>query len=185
MSDDIFFNKVRSTMANYSPDVPGSVYSGMRRKLWLSHFVRLDMTRFNVWYILLIGGLAAGSMATMSNASSEAFKATTYRVELNGSPLMTWVSPESDDQIASSTGAPECSSASPSGFLKTCTLPESTEQVILITPLIADEDAPESIATSPEHKSELLPATEVINEKPATKTPKGRPLKVNRLHNKN
>ena len=49
MSEDRFFQHVRSTMADYRPEVPEAVYSSVRKKLWWSNFTRLSATRFNVW----------------------------------------------------------------------------------------------------------------------------------------
>jgi hypothetical protein len=67
MSDDRFYNEVRSTMANFQPEVPASAYSGMRKKLWWSNFTKLSATRFNVWYLAI---LATGAAVAL-NLSSE------------------------------------------------------------------------------------------------------------------
>jgi cytoskeletal protein RodZ len=71
MSEDRFFQQVNAAMTDYSPEVPASVYTGMRKKLWWSNFTRLSATRFNVWYaaLILTGGLAwfaAGNAKTSS-----------------------------------------------------------------------------------------------------------------------
>lgn len=73
MSEDRFYQQVRSTMTDYSEDVPASVYAAMRKKLWWSNFMQLNVTRFNVWYALaIVAGLAAyaswGSSATVANS---------------------------------------------------------------------------------------------------------------------
>lgn len=60
MSEDRFFNQVRETLHDYAPEVPQSVYGAMRRKLWWSNFTKLSVTRFNVWYAILI--MAAGGI---------------------------------------------------------------------------------------------------------------------------
>ena len=59
MSEDRFFQQVNAAMTDYRPEVPASVYAGMRKKLWWSNFTRLSATRFNVWYaaLLVTGGL--------------------------------------------------------------------------------------------------------------------------------
>ena len=54
MSEDRFFQNIRSALVEYSPEVPHSVYTGMRKKLWWSNFTRISATRFNVWYAALI-----------------------------------------------------------------------------------------------------------------------------------
>lgn len=67
MSEDRFYNQVRSTMANYQPEVPASAYSGMRNKLWWSNFTKMSATRFNVWYLAI---LVTGAAVAL-NLSSE------------------------------------------------------------------------------------------------------------------
>lgn len=62
MSEDRFFQHVRSTMADYRPEVPEAVYSSVRKKLWWSNFTRLSATRFNVWYVAI---LLTGSVGVM------------------------------------------------------------------------------------------------------------------------
>ena len=74
MSEDRFYQQVRSTMTDYSEDVPTSVYAGMRKKLWWSNFMQLNITRFNVWYALaIVSGLAAyaswGPSATVAETA--------------------------------------------------------------------------------------------------------------------
>ena len=54
MSEDRFFQNIRSTMVEFRPEVPQSVYSGMRKKLWWSNFTKISATRFNLWYAVLI-----------------------------------------------------------------------------------------------------------------------------------
>ena len=54
MSEDRFFNQVNATMTDYRPEVPESVYVGMRKKLWWSNFTRLNATRFNIWYLAVL-----------------------------------------------------------------------------------------------------------------------------------
>ena len=78
MSEDRFFQQVNATMADYRPEVPESVYTGMRRKLWWSNFTRLSVTRFNVWYltILLVGasiGLSYMSASVQTISESDSF----------------------------------------------------------------------------------------------------------------
>ena len=54
MSEDRFFQNIRSTMVEYRPEVPQSAYTGMRKKLWWSNFTKISATRFNIWYAALI-----------------------------------------------------------------------------------------------------------------------------------
>jgi hypothetical protein len=54
MSEDRFFQNIRSVLVEYKPEVPQSVYTGVRKKLWWSNFTRISATRFNIWYAVLI-----------------------------------------------------------------------------------------------------------------------------------
>lgn len=64
MSEERFYNQFREKLQNYAPEVPAGVYAGMRRKLWWSNFTRLSVTRFNLWYTLLITGIAGVVLTT-------------------------------------------------------------------------------------------------------------------------
>jgi len=70
MSEDRFFQQVNAAMSDYSPEVPASVYAGMRKKLWWSNFTRLSATRFNVWYaaLILTGGFMWFTIGTAKQA---------------------------------------------------------------------------------------------------------------------
>lgn len=74
MSEDRFYNQVRTTMANYQPEVPASAYNGMRQKLWWSNFTKLSATRFNIWYlgILISGAVAAWAVVPQSSTGDAA-----------------------------------------------------------------------------------------------------------------
>jgi len=54
MSEDRFFQNIHSVLVEYKPEVPHSVYTGVRKKLWWSNFTRISATRFNIWYAVLI-----------------------------------------------------------------------------------------------------------------------------------
>ena len=91
MSEDRFYQQVRSTMTDYSEDVPTSVYAGMRKKLWWSNFIQLNITRFNVWYALaIVCGLAAyaswGPSATVAQ-SDQAILVTPIEVVVSAPDL--------------------------------------------------------------------------------------------------
>ncbi|MBX7052712.1 MAG: hypothetical protein K1X54_11800 [Flavobacteriales bacterium] len=59
MSDERFFQQVKSSLHDYQPAVDASVYSGMRRKLWWSNFTKLSFARFNMYYLLLLLGTSS------------------------------------------------------------------------------------------------------------------------------
>jgi len=72
MSEDRFFQQVNSVMSNYRPEVPETVYAGMRKKLWWSNFTRFSYTSLNVWYLLIafVAGVT-GLMLSQGSAISE------------------------------------------------------------------------------------------------------------------
>jgi len=116
MSEDRFFQQVNAAMTDYSPEVPASVYAGMRKKLWWSNFTRLSATRFNVWYaaLILAGGLvlfAIGNPKTGSNAAEAASVSEEASIE----PPVVETSEDRQNQLpASSTTAEnstQCASA--------------------------------------------------------------------------
>jgi len=72
MSEDRFYSQVRAAMSEHRPEVPASVYHGMRKKIWWSNFTRLSITRFNIWYALFIlGGLGTWVGVGNSNQHTE------------------------------------------------------------------------------------------------------------------
>jgi hypothetical protein len=80
MSEERFYNQMREQLFDYSPEVPQSVYSGMRRKLWWSDFTSFKAFRFNMWYLLImVGGASAAVIySTKENTDSIATKAGTF-----------------------------------------------------------------------------------------------------------
>jgi hypothetical protein len=80
MSEERFYNQMREQLFDYSPEVPQSVYSGMRRKLWWAGFTSFKAFRFNMWYLLMmVGGASALTVyGTKDNTESIATKAGTF-----------------------------------------------------------------------------------------------------------
>ncbi len=72
MSEERFFNSVRESLMNYSPEAPQHLYQGMRRRLWWSNFVKLDMSRLNIWYVLLGLAVATGSVFNTMDSKEKA-----------------------------------------------------------------------------------------------------------------
>ncbi|MCC6600419.1 MAG: hypothetical protein IT223_07065 [Crocinitomicaceae bacterium] len=83
MSDEKFYNKVRESLAGYAPEVPQSVYSGVRRKLWLSRFLKFDPVRLNVWYLLLMFGGAGILAASNHHSDADAVKASGFESHID------------------------------------------------------------------------------------------------------
>ena len=97
MSEDRFFQQVNAAMSDYSPEVPASVYAGMRKKLWWSNFTRLSATRFNVWYaaLILTGGLVWFTIGTANTGSTSTEAVNVSDVAIVESPA---VEPAEDGQ---------------------------------------------------------------------------------------
>ncbi|MFM9004999.1 MAG: hypothetical protein ACKOSR_05780 [Flavobacteriales bacterium] len=113
MSEDRFYSHVRSVMSEHRPEVPASVYAGMRKKLWWSNFTRLSVTRFNMWYaLLIIGGLGAwaGLSIVKQDKASQAMESPmepTKHEMIESAPLLTQESSQSPKE-----GEPSAASAS-------------------------------------------------------------------------
>jgi len=83
MSEETFYSKVRDSLHAYAPEVPASIYSRMRKKLWLANFLALDFSRLNLWYLLVATGLAAGVYYTAFPESSSAFRGAEFAPEVS------------------------------------------------------------------------------------------------------
>lgn len=109
MSEERFFSEVKAAVYNYSPEVPASVYSGMRRKLWISQFTRFSIARLNMWYLLLAVSIA-GSVFFYYGDSSTAMRPHSF--EVNQTPFMACSGNASDGSAAEASsctsGATSC-----------------------------------------------------------------------------
>lgn len=93
MTEERFFNEVRSHMEGFAPEVPSSVYAGMRRKLWWSNFSRFRVAHLNVWYVALVPAAALlwmGSATTTTPAEGRAAAVTApaLRVAARVTPVL-------------------------------------------------------------------------------------------------
>ena len=107
MSEDRFYSKMRSVITEYRPEVPASVYEGMRKKLWWSNFTRLSITRFNMWYVLLIiGGIGtwAGVGLSKQEVATQVVESTiesgSQEISVSA-PQLTMEDPEKMEQVTS------------------------------------------------------------------------------------
>lgn len=101
-SEDQLFDKVRASLHDYAPEVPASVYSGMRRKLWWSNFMRFQAHRLNVWYVVLLVG--AGATAWCSTACDVQQIAT--QTPANNAPAVL-IAPKPEETGVAEKTAPE------------------------------------------------------------------------------
>jgi hypothetical protein len=90
---------VRKSLVNYSPEAPQHVYQSMRKRLWWSNFLKLDMSRLNLWYLLLGLGVAT-SVAFYALDGKE----QTSAVQIEAAPNS--IATSNSEQALSSSGTP-------------------------------------------------------------------------------
>jgi hypothetical protein len=78
MSEDKFFQLVQGKLENFSPEVPQAAYAGMRRKYAVSKFMSWNAGRLNVWYALLLVGVASATVVGLNSNSTEVAKQAAY-----------------------------------------------------------------------------------------------------------
>ena len=113
MSEDRFFQQVKSVMSDYSPEVPGSVYEGVRKKMWWSNFMRFDASRLNIWYVALAVGVTSAIALNIgqpaSTASDTPVSPTSSQAEIAVAPSVTPAVNESavsaESQVPAETAA--------------------------------------------------------------------------------
>ena len=69
-SEERFLQNIRGQFEHFSPEVPASVYKGMRRRMFWGNFMRFDASRFNAWYLLALMGATVGGIAAVNTAES-------------------------------------------------------------------------------------------------------------------
>ena len=148
MSEDRFFQQVNAAMTDYSPEVPATVYAGMRKKLWWSNFTRLNATRFNVWYaaLILTGGLVWFAAGKNQAGSAPADATIVNETATDESPVME-ASSGAENQTAVSEITQESSTQA-----KTVVNPKSTANADAVA--LKDETTTQSI--QPELVSEAV-----------------------------
>jgi hypothetical protein len=84
MSEDKFFQMVQGKLENFSPEVPQAAYAGMRRKYAVSKFMSWNAGRLNVWYALLLVGVASAGTIMLNTTSTEvAIQSSITPIEVN------------------------------------------------------------------------------------------------------
>jgi hypothetical protein len=81
-SEDLFFQKVREAALDYAPEVPASVYSGMRRKYNRSRFWAWSASSLNVWYVAALGIIT--SIVFFASQPSEVAASQAVRTPIQG-----------------------------------------------------------------------------------------------------
>ena len=74
ISEERFFQNVKEQFQGFAPNVPSSVYKGMRRKLWMSNFLSFSASRMNVWYLLLLAGATTAAVLLIEQPEISAQK---------------------------------------------------------------------------------------------------------------
>jgi hypothetical protein len=168
MSEDKFFGQVKSTMEHYAPEVPASVYAGMRRKLWLSQFLRWNASRLNAWYVVLFVsiGTTAAVMTTSNNATGN--KATSY-----SSPVEATVVSSADAINTPEVAVEQTSSAAENAVAKMTSQfsPKNIRPdlgvVTLNNPACVSENQTATVPTNTEETKEEI-STQQSSEPPVT-----------------
>jgi hypothetical protein len=86
MSEEMFFNKVKETMHGYAPEVPASVYGGMRKKYARSKFFSWNASTFNAWYVALIAIAGLITFTALPTNEMKASKASTINMNVEHLP---------------------------------------------------------------------------------------------------
>jgi hypothetical protein len=176
MMKDKFYKNVHASLANFQPEVPASVYQGVRKKMWLSSFTTFQLSRFNMWYVLIGLALAGTAYGVSMNQKSTAEKATTYSVELPSAPLVNEMpaSPEAAMATVSTKSRNEvCSkSRSTSAHVASCTSQTAPEESQAVVAEAAFENKPEAQQEVTQQEHSAFPV-----ETP-TVAPKGKRLIV-------
>jgi hypothetical protein len=109
MTEERFFNEVHNRMEGFAPQVPSSVYVGMRRKLWWSNFSRFRAAHLNVWYVALVPAAALlwiGTATTSTPAEGHAATGTTPALRVAARVTPALVTPSTSCAASSvTTGA--------------------------------------------------------------------------------
>ena len=66
--EDKFFEMYRDSFQGFEPEVPASIYAGVRKKMMWSNFMTFNLSTLNVWYLGLI---LAGGLGTIGYVSIE------------------------------------------------------------------------------------------------------------------
>jgi hypothetical protein len=165
MSEDLFFNKVKETMHGYAPEVPASVYGGMRKKYARSKFFSWNASTLNVWYVALFAVVSAVVIGTSVDSNATASKAGSINVETEMLPMQISATPEF---VVTETKSCEKSSTVLNHYKgEPCLFPSSLVEVKNETPIVQEvvvEAAPaEPTAaqeTQVEGPTEVAPAKE-------------------------
>lgn len=190
MHEDRFYNQFKTQLENYAPEVPAAAYSGMRRKLWLSQFLKFNATSLNVWYVGTAIMVSAGLWLGNLNSAAPAQQARMHSSEISFIPTMadamtpaalsSFTDAKCDRKCAS-----KCTNVQDQVYSTDVDqLPVLDQPIAVIsTPQVAEPTVTvtntESMVQTPTNASTETPINAVDESKPAKKA-KGRKYKVPR-----
>jgi hypothetical protein len=157
MTEERFFNEVRNRMEGFAPQVPSSVYAGMRRKLWWSNFSRFRAAHLNVWYVALVPAAALLWIGTATNATPAEGRAATgttpaLRVAARVSPALVTPSASCAASSESTAAANKRASHVPPRPVNRVKAPQTetasgTEGTLTVRPMAAVTEATAPVVT--------------------------------------
>lgn len=178
MTEEKFFKSVHDSLSNYAPEVPASVYAGVRRKLWLSGFLSFNWNQLNIWYVL-IGASMLSSLFFMGNNESAVAK----KVDQNAPKMELMAAPTTTPTTTIETATVSCSNANKATCVSSCkgkTTIHTAENVS--APTIGETTVE---ASAPKEEINVVEAATVVEPEVVTaeapkkkKEPKGKGLKV-------
>lgn len=105
-SEDLFFQKVRDVAYDYAPEVPASVYAGMRSKYRKSRFFAWNASSLNVWYVAvlaLLTGFGAYTMFPQNHNAQQAVASPLKGVSLEANIISNECASSNHSEISNDT----------------------------------------------------------------------------------
>jgi hypothetical protein len=82
MHEDQLFQQFKAGLENYSPEVPASTYGSMRKRLWMSQFLKFNTHRLNAWYVGIAIAIGVGVWSNQQPKSVTAQQGASSKREL-------------------------------------------------------------------------------------------------------
>lgn len=175
MTEEKFFKSVHDSLSNYAPEVPASVYAGVRRKMWLSGFLSFNWNQLNVWYVLIGASMLSGLFFMSNNESAVAKKVDQIapKVELLAAP--TTASTETVAIPNSNANKATCAATCKSGLSNHVAENVISPAVDETTPVV---NTPQETIAEVEATNIAEPEVVKVEAPKKKKDPKGKSLKV-------
>jgi hypothetical protein len=82
MHEDQLFQQFKAGLENYAPEVPAAAYGSMRKRLWLSQFLKFNSHTLNVWYIGIALAIGVGVWSCQQPTSATAQLSMPGKIDL-------------------------------------------------------------------------------------------------------